>query len=404
MTGTRQILLVARRDFTQRAKSKAFLATMILIVGLILVGGPLIANLAEPDPVRSVGLVGGLPSGTSAAVATSGTALDLEVGTESYESLEAAEQALHEGDVDALLVSQDPTPSIVWEQDADPPLELALQQAVVALGQQETASELDLTAAEQQQLLAPEPPQTRSLEPTDETVAVQQGVSFAAMLLLYLSVVIFGQFVMLGVMEEKASRVVEVLLSRVRAYQLLAGKVLGIGALALLQIIVLAGALYFLADRVLLDGGAAGAGIGVGLIVPLVGWFLLGFVFFAVLYAGLGATVTRQEDAQSVGLLPIALILPAYFIGIIAANDAETVVVRVASLIPPFSPFVMPVRAANVEVPGWEVLVAALLLVVATYGMIRLAGRIYTGAILSVGQRVSLRQAWRAADRPQAQR
>lgn len=405
MTTWQQVYLVARRDFLQRARSRAFLATMIVIVGLILVGGPLLSNLAEGENSRTVGLVAAVPDDTAPTLEASGQTVDLEISTQSFETVEQGEAALTNGDVDALLVA-DPGPaaasprlSIVWNEEPDPQLEAALQVGVSALEQQAQAEALGLSDQERRQLLAPEPPATRSLQPPPEQDDVAQGVAFAAMLLLYLSVVLFGQFVMVGVMEEKSNRVVEVLLSRVRAYQLLAGKVLGIGALAVLQIIVLAGALIFVADRFLLEDGAGAAGIGLGLLVPLIGWFLLGFVFFAVLYAALGATVTRQEDAQGVALLPIAVILPAYFVGIYATGEPDALLVRVASIVPPFSPFVMPIRAAATEVPAWEVGLAAALLVVATYGMIRLAGRVYTGAILSVGQKVSLRQAWRGPDR-----
>ena len=405
MTTWQQVYLVARRDFAQRARSKAFLATMLFIVGLILVGGPLLSNLAEGEDTRTVGLVAAVPDDAGTVLEVSGQTVDLEVSTQTFTTVEQGEAALQDGDVDALLVADPesdlsaPRLSIVWKEEPDPQLEAALQVGVSTLEQQAQAEALGLSDQERQQLLAPEPPATRSLQPPPEQDDVAQGVAFAAMLLLYLSVVLFGQFVMVGVMEEKANRVVEVLLSRVRAYQLLAGKVLGIGALAVVQIIVLAGALYFVADRFLLEDGAGAAGIGLGLLVPLIGWFLLGFVFFAVLYAALGATVTRQEDAQGVALLPIAVILPAYFVGIYATGEPDALLVRVASMVPPFSPFVMPIRAAATEVPAWEVGLAAALLVVATYGMIRLAGRVYTGAILSVGQKVSLRQAWRGPDR-----
>ena len=405
MTTWQQVYLVARRDFAQRARSKAFLATMLFIVGLILVGGPLLSNLAEGEDTRTVGLVAAVPDDAGTVLEVSGQTVDLEVSTQTFTTVEQGEAALQDGDVDALLVADPesdlsaPRLSIVWNEEPDPQLEAALQVGVSTLEQQAQAEALGLSDQERQQLLAPEPPATRSLQPPPEQDDVAQGVAFAAMLLLYLSVVLFGQFVMVGVMEEKANRVVEVLLSRVRAYQLLAGKVLGIGALAVVQIIVLAGALYFVADRFLLEDGAGAAGIGLGLLVPLIGWFLLGFVFFAVLYAALGATVTRQEDAQGVALLPIAVILPAYFVGIYATGEPDALLVRVASMVPPFSPFVMPIRAAATEVPAWEVGLAAALLVVATYGMIRLAGRVYTGAILSVGQKVSLRQAWRGPDR-----
>lgn len=408
MTTWQQVYLVARRDFLQRARSRSFVATMALLIGLILIGGPLLSRAVDSESSSQVGLVGDLSEDVVPLLESSADAVDLAVQTTGFETLGEAEDALSDGEVDALLVADaDAGPgasevSIVWNSEPDLQLDAALQVTVSVLTQQARADSLGLTQQQRQGLLAPEQPTTRSLQPPSDEDDASQGVAFASMLLLYLSVVLFGQFVMVGVMEEKANRVVEVLLSRVRAYQLLAGKVLGIGTLAVLQIIVLSSALYFVADRFLIEGGASAAGIGLGLIVPLIGWFLLGFVFFAVLYAALGATVTRQEDAQGVALLPIAVILPAYFIGIYATGEPDAALVRVTSLLPPFSPFVMPIRSAATDVPAWEVGAAALLLLLATYAMIRLAGRIYTGAILSVGQKVSLRQAWRGPDRVDA--
>jgi ABC-2 type transport system permease protein len=193
--------------------------------------------------------------------------------------------------------------------------------------------------------------------------------------------------------EEKASRVVEVVLSRVPAHRLLAGKVLGIGALGVIQVAVLAGAIY-LAARRLLPAEALPA-LGWDLVLPVIAWFLIGFTFYAVIYAALGATVTRQEDLQGVGMIPVLLILPGYLIALMATGSPDALLVEVASFVPVTSPFVMPVRAAVAGIPAWEVAVSVAILLVTTWLTIRWAGRVYSGAILSIGQRVRLRDAWR---------
>lgn len=393
MSPSSQMYQIARRDFLQRAKSKAFLATMAVILAVILIGGPLLSNLAESDPSRDVGIVGDAQVLTT-PIEQSGEAVGLEISTVEFADVDEGEAALEEGEVDAVVVPGDPA-EIIWRSEPDGALERALTAALVAVDRQMVVQSLGLTPAEQRELLTATPPESRSLQMRDEQDDVRQAVAFVAMLLLYMSVIVFGQFVMLGVMEEKSSRVVEVLLSRVRPHHLLVGKIAGIGALALLQILVLAVSLYVVATHFLLDD--VDASIEISLILPMLGWFLVGFTFYAVLYAALGSTVTRQEDAQSVGLLPILLILPAYFIGIIAIEDPESMLVRVASIVPPLSPFVMPVRSAATDLPLWEIGLSVALILAATYGMIRLAGRVYQGAILSIGAKVSLRQAWRAS-------
>jgi ABC-2 type transport system permease protein len=388
-----QIVLVARRDFLQRATSKAFLATMLTIVGAVLVGGAVLAELSEPDPRRDVAVTEFAGSSVDELIAATGEAVDLEIGTRAVPDVAAGEDLLTQGEVDAVVVAGDP-PEIVWQGDPDSTLEQALVSSLGFWQQQAEAERLGLAAADQQALLAPDQPVSRSLQTNDTEDDVRQGAAFIAMLLLYMSVIIFGQFVMIGVMEEKASRVVEVLLSRVRTHHLLAGKVLGIGTLALLQIVVLSVTLYIAATQFFLDDDVE---INLSAIVPMLGWFLVGFTFYAVLYAALGSTVTRQEDAQSVAVLPIVVVIPAYFVGILAVEDPGLPLVTITSIVPPLSPFVMPVRAAAIDVPWWEVALSVALLLAATYGMIRLAGRVYEGAILSIGRKVSLREAWQAS-------
>lgn len=394
MSGWRQVMLVARRDFVQRARSRAFLATMLVIIGAVVIGGPLIADLGAPEPQRDVGYVGTPSPVFSAALQATSEQVGIEPTVTEYADRASAESALAEERIDVLVVPTPPPGTLVWQSGEDPSLASAVGSGLRADEQSRQAEQLGLREDEAAALVAPAPPASEVVDEVDPDEQARQVASFVGMLLLYLAVVLFGQFVMLGVVEEKSSRVVEVVLSRVMPYRLLAGKVLGIGALAVVQIVALAAAGYVAAR---LATSVEDVTVPLDLIASILFWFLVGFAFFAVLYAALGATVTRQEDVQSVALIPLVLVLPAYFIGIIALNDPELPVVRVTSLIPPLSPFVMPIRSASGDVPFWEIAVSVALLVAATYGMIRLAGRIYTGAILSIGRKVSLRDAWRSS-------
>ncbi len=392
MTGWRQVAMVARRDFVQRATSRPFLLTLVLIVGLVIVGGPFLADATAPDPAREVAVVDPVDASLESLVVEAADQVDLEVTVVAVPDRAAGEQAVSDGDADVLLVAQPAPGVLVWQTSPDLRLSSALTQALRAQSQQQQAADLGLTADEAVGLVSPAPPDEQLLEPEDPAESSDRAASFVGMILLYFAVVLFGQFVMLGVVEEKSSRVVEVVLSRVLPYRLLAGKVIGIGALGVVQILAFAVAIYVAAR---LAGAADDFALDPGLIASILGWFLVGFAFFAVVYAALGATVTRQEDVQSVALLPLVVVLPAYFIAIFSVDDPDSTLVRITSIVPPFSPFIMPIRSAAVDVPAWQIALSVALLLAATYGVIRLAGRIYSGAILSIGQRVSLRDAWR---------
>ncbi|MGA7687827.1 MAG: ABC transporter permease [Jiangellales bacterium] len=395
MTGWRHVYLVARRDFVARARSRAFLLTMVFAVGVVAVGGLFVASTAQPDPTRDVGVLGEQSATFTAALAAAAEQVELEPTLVEVPDRAVAEQGLADGALDVVVVTQPDPGALIWESGPDPQVATMLAVALQADQQQRAAEALGLSEPQAASLVAPASPASDVLDPPDPAEGGQQGAVFVGMLLLYLAVILFGQLVMMAVVEEKSSRVVEVLLSRVLPYRLLAGKVLGVGALAVIQVSVLAGASYLVATQVLPDD--IEIDLGPGLLGSIVGWFLLGFAFFAVLYAALGSTVTRQEDVQSVALIPMFFILPAYFIAILAGTDPDSTLTRVTSILPPFSPFVMPVRSAVTDVPAWEIGLSVALLMAATYGMIRLAGRIYTGAILSIGQKVSLRQAWRSS-------
>jgi ABC-2 type transport system permease protein len=137
--------------------------------------------------------------------------------------------------------------------------------------------------------------------------------------------------------------------------------------------------------------------LGAEILASVIFWFVLGYFLYAVAYAALGATVSRQEDLQGVLMLPVVLLVPGFFFAQLAAEDPESTLAVVSSLVPLWSPMVMPTRAAVGDVPIWELALAVALIAASAYVLIRAGGRIYTGAILSLGAKVKLREAWRAS-------
>jgi ABC-2 type transport system permease protein len=211
-------------------------------------------------------------------------------------------------------------------------------------------------------------------------------------ILIYLALLIYGQMVAQGVVEEKSSRVVELLLSTIRPWQLMAGKVLGIGVVGLAQMI-LTGVVGVVASKAT---GALTIGLSsaIGTVVWLVVWYLLGFFAYALVFAGLGALVSRQEDIGSVTAPVMMLIIVPYVLGIsILPSDPSNHLVEVLSVIPTFAPTLMPIRLAMGGVPLWEVITSVVLVLAMIPILVALTGRIYRNAVMRSGARVRLRDA-----------
>jgi ABC-2 type transport system permease protein len=205
-----------------------------------------------------------------------------------------------------------------------------------------------------------------------------------------------GQAVAQGVVEEKSSRVVELLLATVRPWQLMAGKVLGIGVVGLIQIllIALAGVIAGLATKILTISASAAAGTVIWLVV----WYLLGFFMYAVVLAGLGALVSRQEDVGSAVSPALMFLIAGYVLGVsLLPSDPSNRLMEILSLIPAFAPTVMPMRLAMGGVPIWEAITSVVLVLALIPLLIWLAARIYRNAVLRTGARVKFSQALRAA-------
>jgi ABC-2 type transport system permease protein len=213
-----------------------------------------------------------------------------------------------------------------------------------------------------------------------------------AVIILFLALVMTGQVIAEGVAEEKRSRVVEVVLGTVAPRHLLTGKAMAIGFIGLAEVLLLVGAV-------------AGAGVALdafalpratlGALAAVVAWFLLGFAFYATLYGAAGALIAPHENTSSATFPVTLLLMVGYFVGL-GSPRADSLLVRVLSLLPPTAPLTMPLRVAFGDVTLWEIVLSAVLTLAAAYGVIRLGGRLYAGALMR-GGRVSWREAWRNA-------
>lgn len=396
MSGFRQVFEVAKRDFIQRAKSKAFLISLVVIVGGLAAVGPLLAAEAQPPAPYQIGIVGSIESDVQTTMSQLAQQFERALEIRTLADRAAAEEALSAGELDVLVDGSE----LIWREETNGQLESIVTAAYAQAARSDLADDLGLTQGDTATLIQPITTTSTFLDPPDEDRVVRFIAAYFGMFLLYIAILMFGQFVMVGVMEEKASRVVEVVLSRVRAHQLLAGKVIGIGLLGLIELVVVAGTAYGVVLMIDLPVPDLPA-IGLGVILNAVWWFILGYGFYSVMYAALGATVSRQEDIQGVAFIPLVFLLPAYVIAMVAIESTSTVI-EVLAMLPPFAPLVLPVRMALGLAPWWHVLIGVTGVVIATYFMIRVAGRIYEGSLLRLGARVRLRDAWNAGRQPTA--
>jgi ABC-2 type transport system permease protein len=390
-----QVVLLAKREFIQRVTSKTFMVTMAMLTLAILAVGP-IAGLVTGGPTEAtnIGLVGQEPPSVEQELQAQATVFGIEIEIERFSTRTEAESSLVEGSVAVVVVDGD---EVLFHEEASSRLTALVHNAVDTAVKTAALSGMGLSEDEISSVVEPVPLAVTTIGEKDVQNDAETGAAFLGAILLYASVVIFGQFVAMGTVEEKQNRVVEVILSRVRPWQILVGKVVGIGLLGLLQLVILAGAAYTsaqIADFSDIDV----ASIGLPIIASVIFWFILGYAFYAFLYAAVGSTVSRQEDLQGAIILPVGLILPGYFAAITAAENPDGSIATIASWVPPWAPFVMPVRLATGDPQAWEVVVAVGGTVLGAIALVWIGSRVYAGALLRTGSRVKFREAWRAAE------
>ena len=385
MSNAHIVGLIARREIVSRLRDKGFIISSLFIL-VLLIGSVVFQVLIQSGASEvSVGVAGG-PQGLSAAIEEQADAFGLDAEVTEYDDADAARAAVEAEEVDAAVVDAE---TVLVNESLDDPLASAINSAVNGL----VISERLADAGVDPDVLTPVSLDVNALQPTADEADERALVAFVAILLLYTLLIFFGQFIAQGVVEEKASRVIELLLAAVKPWHLLAGKIIGLGVLAFGQLLIICAAGL---------GGAIGfdlitqPGEAIVTVVQVLGWFLLGFTFIAALFAACGALVSRQEDLQTV-LLPMTLLLvAALFLAITAGQNPNGTLATVSSFIPPLSTMVMPVRVSTGDVPWWQILLAVFLLLVAIVGVVRVGGRIYAGALLRKGGRVKVRDAMAA--------
>jgi ABC-2 type transport system permease protein len=416
--------VIARREFTVRARTRSFLlGTAVLVLGVLGIAFvPTILSYLDRSDAREVGVwvdatdlasdpVATLDAllGGSADPATPGGGT---VRVHRVDDLAAAREAVVRGEMSAVLaIERSPDDELAFTLYTDDLVtgrtaQLA-GQAVNAVAIADRLARLGIEAGDQAGLFAPASygvmrPDPDRADPGrgDPANEASYLLGFGMTVLIFMMIVLYGNWVAVSVVEEKSGRVMEVILNAATPFQLLAGKVLGVGAVALVQYVgMLAAGLVALlvqapvAAALLGDAGDAmslPAGLTVWVLLAFGLYGVLGFLLYAVLYAAAASLVSRQEDVSQ-AVAPMSLVSTVgYFIAIWAATgmlDAGSSGIAVLSQVPFVSPFLMLSRLAAGEAGPTEVLLSVAILVASIIGALWLAARIYATGVLLYGQR-----------------
>jgi ABC-2 type transport system permease protein len=364
MSARREIWEVARREFLDRWRSRAARVSFAILLVLV-VGGAAAMTLSDRTPTDDFGLVGARAAALEPALRLAGRAEDRATRIHRLRDRAAAERAVRDGDVDVAIVNG----RLVVKDDRSRP--------AVGVAQLAMAGPITVTP-------------TEVLEPGARDRERDEGMLWVGMLLLFSALVVYGQAVASSVAEEKSSRVIELLLTTLPPRRLLAGKVLGVGGLGVLQLAVLCVAGLAATE---VAGGEGLPPSAPETIALVVGWFVLGFAFYAVTYAALGALVSRQEDLEAT-TAPVNLLLIAAYLGANAAiANPDGTWAQIAAFLPPLAPMVVPTRVVLGDMGAVGLVAAVAVEVLATVALIRVAAGIYERSILRIGAPISLRSA-----------
>jgi ABC-2 type transport system permease protein len=382
--------IVARREFVERVRDRGFQVSTSITL-LLLVGIVVISALFNRPTRFDLAVVGEGSNTIARDVALAARALDIGVDLHELADAAQARRAVDAGDADAAIVDGQ---RIVVR--AEPPAQLVGLIQAASLRERSEQALVSAGLSEQQvdQALQQAPLPVDALEPVNAKRREAASIAFVGVLILYGQLFAYGYWVASGVVEEKSSRVVEVLLATVRPSHLLRGKIFGIGLLGLAQLLLI-GIVGFVAAKAV--GSLDFPSEAISTLGLVLAWFVLGFFFYAGLFAVAGSIVSRQEDLQTT-MTPLTIVIVAsFFIGIGATGNPDSTLAVVASLLPFSSPLVMPTRIALGEAAWWEIVASVVVSVAATAALIPIATTIYSRALLRSG-RVRIRQVLRSRE------
>ncbi|WP_062076875.1 ABC transporter permease [Demequina globuliformis] len=383
--------LIAKREFRTRTMSKANLISsgimLVVVIGGALIAKPFLdgeseATVLEVDTATAAPLI---PYLDSAAAAQD---FDLEVV-----EVDAGEEPAPSEGAAGVLVGPAEQPQL-YLGDGNDALVSVVHGAAQAAVLDERISDLGGDPAGVGDALAAATPDVTVVGDTNDFDGQTFFAGVVVVIVLFFVLIQSASVIMMGVVEEKSSRVVEVLLATVRPATLLGGKVLGVGMYSLVQaatmFVPLVGAAWYLGFMDTLD-------VPAGLLVTnFAVWFVLGFAVFTILFGGLAALVSRQEDIGSITTpMMFLMMVPLYLAIYLVPNNPDGTATVVLTQVPFFAPFLVPMRAAFGTITTGETVLAIVICLVTIPVLTWIAGRVYAGAVLNTGGRMKLTEAFK---------
>jgi ABC-2 type transport system permease protein len=427
----RNIGLIIGRQYRNLVKRRSFIITSVLLLVIVFLAAfiPTVGQLITartPTPTQIVVVNdAGTVAGLSDAALTSyirtelngthtGSQAPYAISSQPATNLGNLQSQVKQGKLDILLVldrAANQNVRFTYDTDASATND-SNQSTLQALAQLltflDTAHRLGLTSSQTQRLAAPpdftavHTQQSQASQPAGE-LAAGFALAFASVILVFVSVSLYSSIVATGVAEEKSSRVMELLVNAATPFQLLAGKIVGIGAACLTQmgslvVVGIAGLLLQTPLQAALFGAKAGGfsqyltAVSIPFYLLFLLYFLLAFFLYATLFAGLGAMVKRQEEVNSAIMLPQLLLISGYLLFFFTVSSPDAILPKVLSYIPFWTPWFMLMRLALGTVVWWEIIVTIALMLLTILACTWLAALLYRYGVLMYGQRPGLGQ------------
>ncbi len=384
---------IARREIVTRGRSKAYrISTGILIVltiAFVIAAAIFGSDDDEPNTIEvTIGLTSEIDrfDDVLAQLVTDRVEVDTVLIAEAD-----TERQLLDGNADVIIRDG---ATLVWNEEPDPFVQSVVTEVLTQIVVDERAATLGIDGPTLDDLLAPLALDSEFIDPPTDGDNAKTVVATLGIFIMFFAIQMYGSQIALVVVEEKANRIVEILLALVRPRDLLAGKVIGVGVLAAVQVVIPIIGLFL----ALAFSGSVGIPASAYASLPLLFvTFLLGFTMYGTLFAVVGSLVSRQEDAQQ-ALFPVFVpIITGYVLALQAVAAPDSIVAKIASVIPFTSPFALPVTVAEGTAGAGLVTAALALLAVSAAWLLWLAGRIYEFTLLRSGSRITLGEALRLA-------
>jgi ABC-2 type transport system permease protein len=411
---------VTVREFQLRVRSRVFqVVTLILaLIGLGLALLPIGVSALGLDQPSSVAVYAATEEASGGATALVGTLNGMEQsGVEAAltDDQPGARADVEAGEVDGLVTvdrgdTGDLTFDLFTAQSGTSGLVLSVTAATSQVSVADRLVRAGVDPSEVGDIFAPTGFEVTPVDPDALDPEANFGPRYilatALVVLMFMAIITYGQWVATSVAEEKASRVMELLITAATPRQLLLGKVMGAGGAGLVQYVAVVGAalggllLQGTLSRLVLDESAGEPielqGLNAGVLIVVGLFFVGGFGLYATLYAALGSTANRQEEVQNITGPMIIVGVAGYLISFAALNAPDADWVRILSFVPFFSPYLIPTRMVLGQIAPWEIGLSFLFLIAGALIALWVAARIYSAGVLLYGQKAGLRNVWRA--------